>query len=106
MSHEEAATKVLLERLGIAVTQDARRGGWGWSMQTDKITRPWVGTYATSAEAAGAALAWLLDAAWRGVLCPILHAAASDERPAPTADDAELLGPWVRALQPATPALE
>ena len=109
MSHEEAAMEVALQRLGIAVTQDMRpRRGWGWSMQNDKIIRPWVGPYATCADATAAALDWVLDQTWRGVLHPILHAAAgADDRHAAASTDDRYLGPsgddllvpWLRAFQ-------
>ncbi|MFO7171337.1 MAG: hypothetical protein DIU80_025180 [Chloroflexota bacterium] len=112
MSHENATTADVMQRLGIVVTQDPRTGrGWGWAMSNHRITRPWVGTYASRDEATAAALDWLLDTAWRGILTPILQAAANegvlpaapDHEPLDDAepDDERLLEPWLRAFAPA-----
>jgi hypothetical protein len=108
MSTEEMATTFALDRLGIAVTEDERlRRGWGWSMQNEKIIRPWSGPYATSAAAANAALDWVLEQTWRGVLHPILQAdiSADDRYPTTGGDGSlgvnggDLLAPWLRAFE-------
>ena len=109
MSTEDMATTFALHRLGIAVTQDIRPGrGWGWSMQNDKIIRPWAGPYASSAAATTAALDWVLDQTWRGVLHPILQAEISaDDRSSSAgghncylgANGEDLLAPWLRAFE-------
>lgn len=107
MSHEEAALMVVLRRLGIEVTQDPRpERGWGWSMDNERLVRPRVGAYATRDEAASAALSWLLDTAWRGVLFPILQTAHPEESGSEQADDEGLLEPWARALQNETLSVE
>ena len=109
MRYEESAMNTALQRLGISVTPDPRaRRGWGWSMQNDKIIRPWAGAYATYADAVDAALDWVLEQTWRGVLSPILQAEASlddrlagsdrDQRHLDVNGDA-LLAPWVRAFE-------
>jgi hypothetical protein len=109
----EAATAGVLQHLGISVTREERSGSWGWSMQNHRMTRQWVGGYATGEAATEAALGWLLDAAWRGVLYPILQAAAAEgivpvaEGDAPDeADDDNLLAPWLRAFQSETVAVQ
>jgi hypothetical protein len=115
MSQEEQAMNLVLQRLGISVTQDTRANrGWGWSMHNNRLTRSWVGSHPTYDDAAAAALEWVLDHAWRGVLHPILEVAASsghgyddsveDHSAAPLAD--ALLEPWLRAFQHTTSATE
>jgi hypothetical protein len=109
MRYEESAMNIVLQRLGISVTTDPQaRRGWGWAMHNDKIIRPWAGAFATYADAADAALDWVLKQTWRGVLTPILQAEASpDDRFAATTGDArrlglnseDLLAPWVRAFE-------
>lgn len=109
MSTEDTSTIFALHRLGVIVTEDRRPGrGWGWSMQNDKIIRPWVGPYSSSAAAATAAMDWVLDQTWRGVLHPILQAevGADDRSPRAGADDSylgangeDLLAPWLRAFE-------
>jgi hypothetical protein len=77
-------------------------------MQNDKIIRPWAGAYATYADAVDAALDWVLEQTWRGVLSPILQAELSpDDRSSAAAGDDRylsrngdaLLAPWVRAFE-------
>jgi hypothetical protein len=109
MCYEQATMDIALQRLGISVTPDPQaRRGWGWSMHNDKIIRPWAGAYATYADAADAAIDWVLQQTWRGVLAPILQSATSpDERLWATNGDArrlgssseDLLAPWVRAFE-------
>jgi hypothetical protein len=100
MCNHETAMSIVLQRLGISVTLDPRaRHGWGWSMQNDKIIRPWAGAYVTYADAADAALDWVLEQTWRGVLGPILQAEASPDDRFPAAQGDDLLGPWVRAFE-------
>ena len=109
MRYEEAATTIALQRLGISVTPDPRaRRGWGWSMQNDKIIRPWAGSYASYDDAVDAALEWVLEQTWRGVLSPILQAetspsdcalAAHGDNRYLGAESDVLLAPWVRAFE-------
>lgn len=109
MCYEQTSMDIALQRLGISVTPDPQaRRGWGWSMHNDKIIRPWAGAYATYADAADAALGWVLEQTWRGVLAPILQAEASpDDRLSAANGDArrlgssseDLLAPWVRAFE-------
>lgn len=95
MSHEEAAMTAVLQRLGITVSRQAHSGQeWGWSMQNDRLSRPWVGAYATRADATAAALDWLMETAWRGVLYPILQASSNADLPSDAMDDDSLLDPW------------
>ena len=60
-------------------------------MAHEKISRPWVGPYATRMEAATAALEWLVEHAWKGILCPHLHVYQSEADP---------MLPWLRAFEP------
>jgi hypothetical protein len=87
--HEETLSEGLA-RIGITIAPDARAGrGWGWSIESDKIIRGWDGPYATSADAARAALGWLLEYARKGLLCHHVHPVAIDDDP---------LAPWLRAF--------
>jgi hypothetical protein len=109
MRYEQTAMDIALQRLGISVTSDPQaRRGWGWSMHNDKIIRPWSGAYATYADAVDAALDWVLEQTWRGVLAPILQAQASPDDRLPTSaggacrpgsHSEDLLAPWVRAFE-------
>ena len=77
-----------LARIGIAITPHAQAAhSWGWSIENAKIIRNWEGTHASSAEAAGAALDWLLEHARKGLLCHHTHPVAVDDDP---------LAPWLR----------
>jgi hypothetical protein len=98
MSHSDLTAADLLQRLGITVSSD-QGSGWGWSMQTERLVRPQVTGFASRAEATEAALAWMLEKAWRGVLCPIMHAPVGDDHAAPEEDES-LLTPWLSAISP------
>ena len=88
MEHEPIRNA--LAGIGITIAAGAQaKGGWGWSIQNDKIIRDWEGPYATPAEAGQAALAWLLEYARKGLLCHHVH---------PVAADNDALAPWLRAF--------
>jgi hypothetical protein len=91
MTDRELAAVEMLARIGIAIAPNPRAGGgWGWSIQNDKIVRDWDGPHATPACAAGAALEWLLEYARKGLLCHHTH---------PTPIDDDPLAPWLRAFE-------
>ena len=118
MTPNDSIVLSALARIGVAVAPGPRpEQGWGWSITNAKLVQPWVGSYPTAAAATEAALASLMLHAWRGVLYPIMQAAAieraaeaelgmSPQPGAPLAElgesdlalDEELLAPWMRAL--------
>lgn len=115
MTPDDSIVVSALARIGVAITHGPRPGqGWGWSITNAKLVQPWVGPYPTAAAATEAALDWLMLHAWRGVLYPLMQAAAAAEpglapsqlAPAPAAEpddsdlvlDEALLAPWMRAL--------
>jgi hypothetical protein len=115
MNQAEPTTINALQRLGMSVSYREHgngSGSWGWAMKNDKLTRPWVGNYETWADATNAALDWVLEQAWRGVLVPILQAMNSTQelRVAEYATDwdvnpayaEELLAPWLPAFERTT----
>jgi hypothetical protein len=90
VNDQECAIVAALARVGISITPRERpEGGWGWSIQNDKIVRDWQGPYCTPAEASSAALAWLVEYARKGLLCHHIHPPAIDDDP---------LAPWLRAF--------
>jgi hypothetical protein len=114
----------MLAQVGIAITPSPRGCGWGWSIDNARLTQPWVGPHPSREAAAAAALSWLMERAWRGVLCPHLHggmpaaaepspgalpeppcagaslrvAPEAAEAPEPAVDE-RLLAPWERLLR-------
>lgn len=116
MTLDDSIVLSALARIGVAVTPSTSPSqGWGWSITNAKLVQPWVGPYPTAAAATEAALDWLMLNAWRGVLYPLMQAAAAAEpglaapslppaAPAAEPDDSdvvldeELLAPWMRAL--------
>lgn len=126
MEQPHDATLDVFSQVGVAITPDPRGGcGWGWSITNARLTQPWVGPHPTREAAIAAALSWLMEQAWRGVLCPHLHGAhtspaqapealpacptqiqAAEVPPAATPDiapaapiDERLLAPWERMLR-------
>lgn len=76
MEQPHDATLDVFSQVGIAITPDPRGGcGWGWSITNARLTQPWVGPHPSRETAIAAALSWLMEQAWRGVLCPHLHGA-------------------------------
>ena len=100
MSQDTNGTNAAFEHLGLNVSRDLRSGNWGWSIENKRLTRPWVGDFPSREAATSAALDWLLDAAWRGVLYPILQSTSTEQYFAPLPDDERLLEPWLRAFEP------
>ena len=91
MTDQEHIVAESLARIGITLAPHPRTGqGWGWSIGNDKIVRDWQGPFATPERAADAAMEWLLEYAWKGMLCHHSH-------PAPVDDDP--LAPWLRAFE-------
>ena len=91
MTVQEYAIAESLARVGIAIAPHAQpERGWGFSIENDKIIRGWDGPYASAAEAADAAMAWLLEYARKGLLCHHTH-------PVPVEDDP--MAPWLRAFE-------
>lgn len=107
MRPEDAAIAATLAQVGVAITPStASAGGWGWSIANEKLIQPWVGPYPTSAAATRAALDWLMQRAWKGVLCEHTH--SSPEPAVAERQDAvaALLAPWERAFENGTIVVE
>ena len=91
MADQERAIIAMLERVGITIAPRRQdQGGWGWSIQNDKIIRDWQGPHATPSAAAEAGLSWLIEHARKGIVCDHLH-------PVPIDDDP--LAPWLRFFE-------
>jgi len=103
VNYREAATAEVLSSIGITIRQHPKTNqGWGWSIQNDKIIRDWEGPYPTLADAAAAALAWLVEYARKGLFCHHIHTDSVDHTQSveytESVDD-DLMLPWLKAFE-------